>query len=181
MSRDEENALIERCKKGDRGAMQELVKTYEPPVYNASYRLLGNQQDAEDVTQTTFMKAFQSLGQYNSAYKFFSWIYRIMSNEAINLMKRRSRSEPLQGDVAANEPSADSMIYTNQVDAELQAAMMTLSEEHRNVIVLRYFSEAGYSQIARILDLPEQTVKSRLFEARRQMKKALDHRGVVGR
>ncbi len=92
-SRDQ--ALVERCQRGDRKALEELVGHYEKPLFNAAYRILGNPDDAADVTQVVFMKAFEHLGQYDPKYRFFSWIYRIAVNEAINQLKRGRNQQPL--------------------------------------------------------------------------------------
>ncbi len=93
MGNDQDLALIEDCRKGDRRALGSLVRRYERPVYNAAYRMLGTADEAADVAQTTFLKAFENLHRYNPQYKFFSWIYRIAVNESINQLNRRKRFE----------------------------------------------------------------------------------------
>ena len=94
-SNSRDHALIERCKQGDRRALEELVGHYEKPLFNAAYRILGNPDDAADATQVAFMKAFEHLDQYDPKYKFFSWIYRIAVNESINQLKRGRNQQPL--------------------------------------------------------------------------------------
>ena len=91
MTKSRDHALVERCKRGDRRALEELVGIYERPLYNAAYRILGNPDDAADTTQAVFLKAFENLQSYDPKYKFFSWIYRIAINESINQVKRRNR------------------------------------------------------------------------------------------
>ena len=97
MNEDRDIALLNDCKRGDRKALDSLVRRYERPVYNAAYRMLGNPDEAADVTQTVFLKAFENLDRFNPKYKFFSWIYRIAINESINQLKKRGRTEPPGG------------------------------------------------------------------------------------
>ena len=178
MNRVDENELIEACKRGDRNAMAALVTQYQKPVYNAAYRMLGNAEDAADVTQTAFLKSMESIDRFNPKFKYFSWIYRITLNESLNQLKRR-RGEPLSDMEQAQEPGPAEMTATEQVSDEVQTALMTLNEAQRAVLVLRYFSECSYRQIGDILQIPEKTVKSRLFSARQKMKTRLEKDGVT--
>ena len=93
MHKDRDVELLEDCKRGDRQALESLVRRYERPVFNAAYRMLGNPDEAADVAQTTFLKAFEHLDRFNPKFKFFSWIYRIAVNESINQINRRNRLE----------------------------------------------------------------------------------------
>ena len=179
MHRDRENELVEECKRGDRQAMDTLVRQYERPVYNAAYRMLGNSEDAADITQTTFVRAMEHLDQFNPKFRFFSWIYRIAVNESINQLKRRKNNEPLLDMQPAPGPNIDEIVASGQVGEKVQKVLMTLQEDHRAVIVLRYFTECSYRQIAAILQIPEKTVKSRLFSARQQMKSKLEETGIL--
>ena len=177
MGNSREHALILRCKRGDRQALGELIKEYERPIYNAAYRILGNPDDAADVTQTVFMRAFERIDQYDPEYKFFSWIYRIAVNESIN---QRSRSKNQQS--FEDEEFADSARPEDEVDAQslsriIQAGLMELQEDYRVVVVLRHFSDMSYRDISNILRIPEKTVKSRLYSARQLMKVRLIKQG----
>ena len=177
-SNSRDHALVERCQRGDRQALGELIGQYEKPVYNAAYRILGNPDDAADTTQAVFLKAFEHLGQYDPKYKFFSWIYRIAINESINQLKRGKREQPLDDRETAADGSPESDIEARDLSREIQDGLMELKEDYRTVIVLRHFSECSYSQISEILQIPEKTVKSRLYSARQLMKEALQARGV---
>lgn len=179
MGDDRDLALIEDCRRGDRQALGSLVRRYERPVYNAAYRMLGSVDDAADVVQTTFLKAFENLHRYNPQYKFFSWIYRIAVNESINQLNRRKRLEELDERRVSKGPGPDANLDADQASEELQAALMTLSEDHRAVIVLRHFTESSYREIGEVLQIPEKTVKSRLFSARRAMKAQLERKGYA--
>lgn len=158
--------------------MEALVKQYERPVFNVAYRMLGNRDDAADIAQTTFLNAFKNIEQFNPAFKFFSWIYRIAINESINLIKRRPQDEPLYEDTGVSSQSPADETQADQMSHELQAALMELSEDYRTVIVLHYFVGATYRQMADTLRIPEKTVKSRLFTARQKMKDALAQHGI---
>ena len=177
-SDNRDQALVKRCQRGDRKALEELIGYYEKPVFNAAYRILGNPDDAADITQVVFMKAFEHLGQYDPKYKFFSWIYRIAINEAINQLKRGRNQQPLDDTEVAGTRSPEANVEAGDLYREIQDGLMRLSEDYRTVIVLRHFSECSYQQISEILQIPEKTVKSRLYSARQVMKDTLQSRGV---
>ncbi len=176
LNKQQEKQLIMDIRKGDRQAMELLVKEFEQPVYNAAYRMLGNANDAADVTQTTFLNVFGKFAQFNSSHKLFSWIYRIAMNESIDQLKRRPHNEQLSETLAANAPGPDAMLDTEQTSQFVQAALMKMSEDYRSVIVLRYFTGCNYAQMAATLRIPEKTVKSRLYSARQQLRTSLLHK-----
>jgi RNA polymerase sigma-70 factor (ECF subfamily) len=180
MHKDHDASLLEDCKRGDRQALDSLVRRYERPVYNAAFRMLGNPEEAADVSQTVFLKAFENLDRYDPRHKFFSWIYRIAINESINQLNRRKPAEPLADNVESGTAEPDSALEADRLGADLQSALMELQEDYRAVIVLRHFTEHSYRQIGEILDIPEKTVKSRLFSARQRMKDSLEKMGVFG-
>lgn len=158
--------------------MDALVRQYERPVYNVALRMTGNRSDAEDVTQTTFLKAFQNLGQFNPAYRLFSWIYRIAMNESINFIKGRRPTQPLDETRPSTAPGPEMLADADRYSRELMRAMEGLSADYRSVLTLKYFLDCRYQEIAEILSLPEKTVKSRLYSARRLLKEALERDGV---
>lgn len=175
-SRDQ--LLIERCKRGDRRALEELVGIYEKPVFNAAYRILGNPDDAADVTQTVFLKAFENLERYNPNYRFFSWIYRIAVNESINQLKRGGKQQVLDDSRPAPTRGPDAAVEAGDLEHVVQEGLMTLTDDYRTVVVLRHFSDCSYRQISDILQIPEKTVKSRLYSARQRLKEEFEARGV---
>ncbi len=178
MSNTLEIALIEKCKSGDREALGELLGQYQKPVYNAAYRILGNPDDAADVTQAVFLKVFENLDRYDPKYRFFSWIYRIAVNESINQNKRGSRTQPLDDREIPARGGPDAALESNNLSEQIQGGLMALNENYRMVVVLRHFSDFSYREIGAILDIPEKTVKSRLYSARQAMKETLQARGV---
>ena len=176
MIRDPDETLVERCRDGDRQALAALVERYQRPIYNAAYRVLGNGEDAADVTQTTFLKVAEKLDEYDAQYRFFSWIYRIAINESLNTMRRDSRDDHIDDEdelpgTGAEDP--ERRAYETELAGRVQAALMAMRFEHRIVITLRHFSDCSYGEIAFILDLQEKTVKSRLFEARQKLRELL--------
>lgn len=178
MDRQEEKSIVSNCQHGDRTAMDTLVRKLQKPVYNAAYRMLGNADDAADVTQTTFLKVFENIKQFNPRYRLFSWTYRIAMNESIDQLKRRSRSETLDKTPESKEKQPPENVASRQIGDEVQATLLELSEDHRAVMVLRYFGDRSYGEIAQILEIPEKTVKSRLYSARQQMRHRLREHGV---
>jgi RNA polymerase sigma-70 factor (ECF subfamily) len=179
MNDSQDKALIERCKRGDRRALEQLLGDYERPVYNAAYRIVGNPDDAADVTQVVFLKAFQQLDQYKPKYKFFSWIYRIAINESINQIKRNRNHMSLDDREVSGTRGPEDIIDAEDVSREIQESLMGLQEDYRTVVVLRHFSECSYRQISEILHIPEKTVKSRLYSARQLMKENLKGSGIT--
>ena len=175
MIRDPDETLVERCRNGDRQALAALMERYQRPIYNAAYRVLGNGDDAADVTQTTFLKVAERLDDYDAQYKFFSWIYRIAINESLNALRRDARDEPLEdGDeLAGDAPDPERRAYESELAGRVQHALNAMRHEHRVVIALRHFSDCSYGEIAWILGVQEKTVKSRLFEARQKLRELL--------
>ena len=173
MSNSRDPDLIERCRRGDRQALEELLGTYERPVYNAAYRFVGNPDDAADITQIVFLKAFEHLDQYDPKFKFFSWIYRIAVNESINHIKRNRNQQPLDDNEVATISGPEDLAHAGDISRGIQDQLMGLQESYRVVVVLRHFSDCSYKQISEILHIPEKTVKSRLYTARQIMKKTL--------
>ena len=176
---DADVKLVQDCQQGDLRAFEVLVTKYEKPVYNAALRMLGDSDDAADVTQTAFMKAFEKLDSYNPDYRFYSWIYRIVINESIDVLNRRKRSTELDEARLSGGYSPERTIRESQLSAAMQEALMTVSVEYRTVVVLKHFMELSYREISQTLEIPEKTVKSRLFTARQLLKERLADKGLI--
>ena len=173
MSKTDDTQLIERCRSGDRQAFEALLVEYEKPVFNAAYRMLNSRDDAQDVTQTVFLKVFENIDQFDPSRRFFSWIYRITLNESINWLGKKNRLEPLTYEAAFEGKGPEQEVESANVAANVQAALMTIKSDYRSVVVLKHFLGCSYMEISQILDVPEKTVKSRLYTARQQLKDAL--------
>ena len=157
---------------GERAAGDELVNRYHRSAFNVALRMLGNVQDAEDVTQTTFGNAFAALDSYDPKYRFFSWIYRMTVNESLNALKRRRNVVSLDGsfDVPAAAGASES---ASDAEDRVARALLELKPDDRAVVVLRHFVSFSYEQISDVLGVPVKTVKSRLFTARERLRQTL--------
>jgi len=173
MSKPDDTDLVTRTLEGDRRAFEALIGRYERPVYNAAFRMLNDSDDARDVAQTVFLKAYEKLGDFNPEFRFFSWIYRIALNESVNHLNRRGRTEELAEEPAAGEAGPDDEVDREMQSRRLQVALMRIKPDYRAVIVLKHFLDCNYSEISQILDIPEGKVKSRLYSGRQLLKDAL--------
>jgi RNA polymerase sigma-70 factor (ECF subfamily) len=178
MTKPDDKTLMERCIKGDRQAFEVLLVRYEKPVYNAAYRMLHSPDAARDVTQTVFLKVFERIDQFDPQRRFFSWIYRITLNESINWLKKSNRLDPIDDNTADDSIGPEKEAGNQQLSESMQAALMTISADYRQVIVLKHMLGCSYREIAEVLDIPEKTVKSRLYTARQQLKDKLTERGM---
>ena len=173
MSNAADRELIENCMNGDRQAFEGLIVKYEKPVFNAAYRMLNSADDARDVTQTVFLKVYENFDKYDPSRRFFSWIYRITLNESINWLGKQGRLEPLMQEAADDGASPEQQVDSDNLRADVQAALMTIKSDYRSVVVLKHFLGCSYVEISQILEIPEKKVKSRLYTARQQLKDAL--------
>ena len=174
-----ENELVRECLGCDENAFEVLLRRFQGPVFNAVLRMVRDRDDAADLTQNAFLKAYEQLSSFDPRHKFFSWLYRIAINETLNHIKRRRRLEPLEGDWASATRNPEAELVGSDLSVHVQDALMTLSAEYRMVLVLRHFEGCSYDEIASIVGVPEKTVKSRLFSARTQLKKRLESRGIL--
>ena len=172
---EQDRALVKRCLEHHGDAAGALVDRYQQRLFNVALRMVGNVQDAEDVTQTVFLNVFHKLRTYDPKYKFFSWIYRMTVNESLNQLKRRKPTVPLEDDLNILAPgiAADGAAEAEDLVGK---ALMGLKPDDRAVVVLRHFVSFSYQEIAGVLEIPVQTVKSRLFTARDRLRLALGER-----
>ncbi len=166
--------VVRRCLAGDTGAFNELVARYSGPVFNVAFRITGSRQDAEDATQSAFLKAFERLSTFNPDHKFFSWLYRIGVNEALNLERRKRATEDLDDQV----PDENLNPEEREREELLSKGLQELSPDSRAVVVLRHFEDMSYDEIAGVLGIPAKTVKSRLFTARMHLRDILAQKGL---
>lgn len=179
MSEPDDKALVRQSLSGDNQSFELLVDRYQKVLYNVSLRMLNSPEDAMDVTQTAFIKAYEKLDTYNSKYKFFSWIYKIMINESLNTLNRRQPLGPVDANLVSRDKTPDEEYQENWMAQRVQAAVANLPLDYRRLIVLRHFGNLSYRDMSGALDLPEKTVKSRLYTARQMLKDLLLDRGVV--
>jgi len=179
VNEDDDRIMVLRCREGDRAACEQLVVRYQRPVFNAALRLLRNPEDAKDVAQTTFLKAFGHLADYDPSFKFYSWIYRIAVNEALTLLGSRKSFEKISGEEADETPGPERQVEGQQLRQAIEDALMEIKVEMRAVIVLRHLLHLSYKDMSDVLKLPEKTVKSRLYEARQLLRDRLLQRGTI--
>lgn len=180
MSEDDDAERVRDCLGGNNQAFATLVERYEKPVYNVALRMLRNPEDARDIAQSVFLKAYQNLSSYDPQFKFYSWIYRMAINESLNILRVRGR---IAGPVDEQHPTddagpAESLAEDEERDAVL-AAVDRLKPEYRAVIVLRYFVDQSHEDMGQALGIDAKTVKSRLFTARQLLKDSLASQGAI--
>ncbi len=132
-----------------------------------------------DATQTAFVNAFEKLHTYDQSHRFFSWIYRIAVNQALNVVGRRKPSAELDDNTPAAVPNPEAMYRKTEANNALQQAMAELTPEYRTVVFLKHLEGFSYREIGELLDIPEKTIKSRLFSARQRLRVILTERGVA--
>jgi RNA polymerase sigma-70 factor, ECF subfamily len=166
---EHDRALVRRYLDGDNRAAAELVDRHQKAMFNLAYRMLGNVQDAEDVTQTVFCNAFVNMQSYDPKYRFFSWIYRMAVNESLNQLKRRKPITTLDkhAEIPVQGSASDD---TTEAEERVGMALRDLKPDDRTVVVLRHFLSLSYEEIAEVLEVPARTVKSRLFTARDRLR-----------
>jgi RNA polymerase sigma-70 factor, ECF subfamily len=175
----DDKELVGRCLNGDLKAFEVLLERYQKPVFNIALRILSDTMDAADVTQSTFLKAYEKLSSYSDRYKFFSWLYRIAVNTSLNFLEQKKRSDLLgDGDVAESDTMEERLHASERVE-KLDDAILNLPVDYRVVIVLRHFHDLSYEEIGAILDIPDKTVKSRLFTGRQLLKDMLMEAGLM--
>ena len=168
VSGEDEGKLIGQCLAGDSSAFEPLVERYHRPLFRVAARLLGDRDQAQDVVQTAFLKAYQALATCDRQRRFFSWIYRIVVNECLNTLRARRPTQGLDETMPAAGAAGDP-VEARETRHRVRKALLQLPEGQRDVIVLRHFTELRYEQIAAVLGIPEKTVKSRLFSARQRL------------
>ncbi len=185
-SEPDERELVERARGGDQAAYSELVRRLHRRIYALIYGMTGNKEDAEDVLQEVFVKAYTSLKHFKGDSSFYTWVYRIAVNRTINFLKQRNRragvsldnmDEGVERDpayvelVARESPVRDTTI--NELQKKLNDALQKLSEKHRAVVVMHDIQGIPHDEIARMLGTSQGTVRSRLFYARQQLQNEL--------
>jgi len=160
--------LVERCLRGDMDAFRPLVERYQRVLFSVAVRMLGDEDEATDAAQNAFVRGYQKLGTYDRNHKFFSWLYRILVNECLNVRRARRIQVPLGVSLAAPDDTHRAAERA-EIRAAVQSALLRLPVANREVVVLRHFTGLSYHEIAETLDVPEKTIKSRLYEARQQL------------
>ena len=163
-------ALIERSLNGDQRAFELLIERHQRVLFTVAARMLGNRDDAADATQNAFVRVYQHLGSYDPRHRFYSWIYRILVNECLNVLRRRrNANEPAETQVDLSGGPLEAL-QASERRRHVQRALLALPPELRAVIVLRHYAGLSYEEIGEAVGgLPVKTVKSRLYTARQRL------------
>jgi RNA polymerase sigma-70 factor (ECF subfamily) len=171
---DTDRDLIESIRAGDTQRYAEIVTKYEKQVYSLALRMTGNHDDAREVSQTAFVNAYRHLDRFDTDRRFFSWLYRIAHNAALDLIQHRQRHAELPEQLVATDGGPVERLAAGERAALIEAALLRLTLDYRLVVVLRHFLDLTYADIADVLGIADKTVKSRLFTARRQLADLLE-------
>lgn len=181
MTREEESRIVQKVIKGDVNAFETLVLAYEKNVYNIALRMTGNSEDASDMTQEAFIKAYNSLQSFRGDSKFSVWLYRIATNVCLDFLRSKSRrptvslsvedneGDEVQLDVADESQSPELLLDRQMTRESVRRGLETLSPEYRQILLLREIQGLSYEEISQALGLEAGTVKSRIFRARKKL------------
>ena len=179
-------AAIALAKAGDSDGFRILVERHSRSVFRLAYRMTGNEADAEDVVQETFLRAHRMLDQYESRSAFSTWLYKIASNYSLDLLRARKRHEerrvaPSSSEdldmldrIPALDPAQDRLLHNKQLKTTLDRAMRDLSEQERTAFVLRHFEGLSIDQIGSVLNTGQSATKNSIFRAVRKLREALE-------
>jgi RNA polymerase sigma factor (sigma-70 family) len=178
----DEALLVEHARKGDLAAYDDLVRRYQERIYATVYHMTANHEDANDLAQEAFIKAFQALKSFKGGSSFYTWVYRIAVNKTINFLKQRKNRNQLSLDDldlnAEHDPDLVALISEktprrevnlSELQEKLNTAMLKLSDAHRLVVTLHDVQGLSHEEIAKIMECNIGTVRSRLFYARQQL------------
>ncbi|MFQ6031726.1 MAG: RNA polymerase sigma factor [Candidatus Zixiibacteriota bacterium] len=188
---DEDYEFVSLSKKGDVDAFEVLVKKHQKRMLNIAYRMTGNYEEACDIVQDAFLSAYRSIKSFKGKARFSTWLYTIVMNLSKNRLKQLrtqlhrekfSADDPdngtIRGELASRGPSALESLERRDVQRKVQECINSLDEEFREVLILRDIQGFSYDEINNLLEIPEGTVKSRLFRAREAMRDCL--KKVIG-
>ena len=181
MTREQELTIIRRVQYGDTDAFGLLMEAYEKNVFNGALQMTGNREDAQDMTQEAFLKAYNSLSSFRGDSKFSSWLYRIVSNVCLDFKRRQARrpsssltveddeGENVQLDVADESQSPEALLERKLTREAVRRGLQELPDEQRQILLLREIEGLSYDEIGEAMDLEPGTVKSRIFRARKKL------------
>ncbi|MHC4471766.1 MAG: RNA polymerase sigma factor [Planctomycetota bacterium] len=167
---------IVACQRGSRDAFEVVVKAYMRRAYFAALALVGNREDALDISQEAFVKAYRAIRRFDAARPFYPWFYRIVRNLCYDWLRRRSNRprNGLEGEIPDSRANPEVLARRDEIREEVWNAVHRLGERDREILVLRHFQHMSYREIAEALGIPQGTVMSRLFTARSRLRAELD-------
>ncbi len=159
--------LVQQVQEGRPGAFAQLVREYEPSLKRSVFQFLGDADAAADVTQDAFIATYQNIHRFNPNHRYFSWVYRIAINRALNQIQRRKFTRSLGNqDIKCPGPAPDAQLEAQERAALVQLGLTALDYKYRLLVILRYFLDFSYAEMAMVTGLPVSTVRSRLHTAR---------------
>lgn len=182
----DERHILNKARRGDLSAFEELVRLYEKRIYVVALRSTGSPEDAADITQEVFLRAWRSIESFRGDSGFSTWLFRITMNLCVDFARHKQaqpQTQPLVREDDAERPIPDSAptpeehLENSELGRELAAALDEVSEEHRQIVLLRDVEGMSYTEIAETLEISEGTVKSRLSRARLALRAILKKRG----
>ena len=176
---DDVRKLVDRCLRGDQSAVLQLVDEYRGQVFGLCYRMLRHRQDAEDVTQESFVRALRSLHRWDAQREFLPWLLAIAGNRSRTLLSARMRQPPVSSLVEHLSDDSLEIIEAKNLAEEVELALGTLRVEYRQAFLLFHQHELSYAEISTTLGCPLGTVKTWVHRARRELVRRLAERGVV--
>ena len=169
----QELAWLTQAQRGDVNAFVQLVEAYKRPVYNLAYRMLGNATDAEDATQETFLRMYAKLHTYRPERKLASWVLSIAAHYCIDRLRRRRipfvSLDDESVELTSRQPLPEEVLLDGEARGEVHALVARLTPEYRAPVILHYWYDLTYKEIAEVMGLTPQAVKTRLHRARQQM------------
>ena len=191
MTLDEESRLVKAAANGSESAFEALVTENQKLVYNVALKLTGNSEDALDVSQETFLKAYRNLSAFRFESRFSAWLYRLAYNASMDLLKKRRSTVSLTAEdeegeerelaIADEAPTPEESLEREEMRRAVREAVARLPEDKREIIVMREFSGMSYSDIAGALGIEEGTVKSRISRAKTALAEILSEYGTFAR
>lgn len=181
MTREQEATIIKQVLEGDVNAFEGLVKEYEKNVYNLALRMTGDPEDAADMAQDAFIKAYSSLSSFRGDSKFSVWLFRIVSNLCLDFLRSRKRrptvslsvendeGEDMEFEIADESQSPETLLEQKLTREAVRCGLDSLPPEQRQILLLREIQGLSYEEIAQVLELESGTVKSRIFRARKRL------------
>ncbi len=172
---EQEEVWIGEAQAGNKQSFSRLVEAYQRPVYNLTYRMLGTPEEAEDAAQETFLRAYARLKQYDANHKFSTWLFSIANHHCIDRLRKRRKTfvsiddNPVLQNLQHEAPEPEETMIDAEQAHELQLLLTQLEPDYRTPLILRYWEEYSYEEIAETMELTVSAVKSRLFRARKQM------------
>ncbi|WP_066188924.1 MULTISPECIES: RNA polymerase sigma factor SigW [Gracilibacillus] len=178
---------IKQVKKGDQTAFEDIVAYYQNRVFAICFRMVGNKQEAEDIAQEAFIRAYYNIESFDENRKFSTWLYRIATNLTIDKLRKKkpdyyldaeikgSDGLNLYGQLASDQPLPEEEVESLEIQSHIQKEIMALPAKYRSVIALRFLDELSLKEISEVLEMPVGTVKTRIHRGREALRKRLRH------